>query len=83
MNNLKVRAAFFTAMVFVVFATVVATLILAKHYQGTIEMKYAVLAACFSWIAYVIYRVKLGELEDDDAKVREVIENIRHRVDCQ
>ena len=72
MNNLRVRAALFTMMVFVVFATVVATLILAQQYQGTDELKYAVLAACFSWIGYVIYRVKLDELEADDRKITDI-----------
>jgi len=83
MNNLKLRAALFTMMVFIVFATVVATLILAQQYQGTDELKYAVLAACFGWIGYVIYRIKLDDLEATDAKVREVVDNIRNRVDCQ
>jgi len=83
MNNLKLRAALFTMMVFIVFATVVATLILAQQYQGTDELKYAVLAACFAWIGYVIYRIKLDDLEATDAKVREVVDNIRNRVDCQ
>lgn len=72
MNNLKLRAALFTAMVFIVFATVVATLILAQQYQGTDELKYAVLAACFAWIGYVVYRVKLNELEADDRKITDV-----------
>ena len=83
MNNLKLRAALFTMMVFIVFATVVATLILAQQYQGTDELKYAVLGACFAWIGYVIYRIKLDDLEATDAKVREVVDNIRNRVDCQ
>ena len=72
MNNLKLRAALFTMMVFIVFATVVATLILAQQYQGTDELKYAVLGACFAWIGYVIYRVKLDELEADDRKITDI-----------
>lgn len=72
MNNLKLRAALFTAMVFIVFATFVATLILAQHFQGTMELKYAVLAACFAWIGYVVYRIKLDELEADDRKITDI-----------
>ena len=75
MNNLKLRAALFTMMVFIVFATVVATLILAQQYQGTDELKYAVLAACFGWIGYVIYRIKLDQLEADDATFHRILEN--------
>lgn len=83
MNNIKLRAALFTMMVFIVFATIIALLMLARAYQGTDELKYAALAACFGWIGYVIYRIKLDDLEETDAKVKEVIDNIRNRVDCQ
>jgi hypothetical protein len=83
MNNLKIRAALFTVQVFTIFATIIALLMLARAYQGTDELKYAALAACSAWIGYVIYKIKLDDLEETDAKVKEVIDNIRNRVDCQ
>lgn len=79
MNNLKVRAALFTAMVFAVMAASLALLILAEQYQDTQWVKFALLAAGAGYIGYVIYSVKLDELEDHDRKITDIARRIAEK----
>lgn len=72
MNNLKIKAALFTMQVFSIAATAFALLMLAKFYENTNEMRYVALALCLSWIGYVIYKIKLDDLEDHDRKITDI-----------
>jgi hypothetical protein len=76
MDNLKVRAALFAFTVLTSVAGFIALAILAKTYQGTEELKYAVLAAGTAFFAWVLYSGRLDTLEREKAIVDEVTDRI-------
>lgn len=77
MNNFKIKAALFTFWWFLGGAAVIALGQLARAYQGTEELRIAGIAICVSGLAYLMYRIKLSNLESDAAVMREIAARIR------
>jgi hypothetical protein len=76
-DNLKVRAALFSFTVLTSIAGLIALAILAKTYQGTEELKYAVLAAGVGFFAWILYSERLDTLEREKAIIDEVVRKIK------
>jgi predicted membrane-bound spermidine synthase len=76
-DNLKVRAALFAFTVLTSIAGVIALMILAKTYQGTEELKYAVVAAGTAFFAWILYSERLDTLEREKFILDEVIRKIK------
>lgn len=65
MKSLKIRAALFTFWLFAAGAVIIALAELARIYEGTEALRIAGIALFLGMLAWLIYKIRLGSLEDD------------------